>query len=373
MATRCGCLTMRISPTLSFYIVRQFLINFVVVYFALVLIVYLADSLELLRRASKFTAIPMSIVFKMSLLKLPQDAQELFAFAVLFTSMFTFWRLTRTLELVIARAAGISAWEFLMPGVIAAICIGIIKITLLNPASSVLVERYEALDTRLLNGHANAIDISENGLWLRENQNKSYFLLHARKVKTADFTLSGVDLFLFEEPDKLVERVVSDTAYLMDGQWVLPNALINHMQPFSQEKATFSISTDLTRDQIVNNYVSPNSLSFWQMPRYIENMESTGFSAVKVQMQYNTLLAQPFLFAGIVLVAAAITLGPPRRTNTASIIGGGTLIAFGLFFLNDVVRALGLDEIIPVTMAAWTPALLTICLGFAALLFLEDG
>lgn len=364
---------MRVSPTLSLYIVRQFLVNFVVVYFALVLIVYLADSLELLRRASKFSAIPMGIVFKMSLLKLPQDAQELFAFAVLFTSMFTFWRLTRTLELVIARAAGISAWEFLLPGVLAAICIGIVKIALLNPASSVLVSRYEALDTRLLNGHANAIDISENGLWLRENQKKSYFLLHARKVKTADFTLSGVDLFLFDEPDKLVERVVADTAHLKDGQWVLPDALINHMQPFSQEKATFSIPTDLTQDQIVNNYVSPNSLSFWQMPRYIENMESTGFSAVKVQMQYNTLLAQPFLFAGIVLVAAAITLGPPRRTNTASIIGGGTLIAFALFFLNDVVRALGLDQIIPVTMAAWTPAMLTICIGFAALLFLEDG
>jgi lipopolysaccharide export LptBFGC system permease protein LptF len=72
-------------------------------------------------------------------------------------------------------------------------------------------------------------------------------------------------------------------------------------------------------------------------------------------------------------VAAAITLGPSRRTNTAAIIGGGTIVAFALFFLNDVVRALGLDEIIPIIMAAWIPASLTILAGSGSLLFLEDG
>jgi lipopolysaccharide export system permease protein len=148
---------------------------------------------------------------------------------------------------------------------------------------------------------------------------------------------------------------------------------MENFDPERVETDTYRIPTDLTRKTIENNYSSPTSLSFWRMPRYIANMESTGFSAVKVRMEFESLLSQPFLLGGIVLVAAAITLGPPRRTNTAMVIGGGTLVAFGLFFLNDVVRALGLDEIIPVTIAAWTPAALTLLIGFAALLFLEDG
>jgi lipopolysaccharide export system permease protein len=364
---------MRISPTLTRYITRHFVTNFVTVYLALVMIIYLADSLELLRRASKRADIPVSIVFKMSLLKLPQDAQEMFAFAILFASMYTFWRLTRTLELVVARASGISAWEFLWPGVLAAFLIGTIKITMLNPASSVLVAKYEQLDAQLLSGHSNAVDISSNGLWLRQNEDGTYLLLHASKVQMSDFKLQDVSMLLFTDPDRLETRVDAPTALLQDGKWVLPDAQIFHMQPYSQEHGTFSVATDLTPDQISNNYTSPTSLSFWTMPRYIENMESTGFSAIRVRMQYDTLWSQPLLFAGIVLIAAAITLGPPRRTNTAIIIGGGTIVAFGLFFLNDVVRALGLDEIIPVTMAAWTPAALTLLAGFAALLFLEDG
>ena len=364
---------MRISPTLTRYIVKHFLINFITVYLALVLIIYLADSLELLRRASKRSDIPVGIVFKMSLLKLPQDAQELFAFATLFGAMYTFWRMTRTLELIVARASGISAWEFLWPGVGAAVMIGIVKITLLNPASSVLASRYESLDTKLLNGHANAVDISANGIWLRQNGEGSYLLLHAKTVHMPDFTLNGVNLLQFDNADHLTTRVDAASAHLDKGSWVMPDATITNMDPLSHETAQYSVKSDLTPKQIENNYVSPTSLSFWRMSRYIDNMKSTGFSAVKVRMQYDTLLSQPLLFGGIVLVAAAITLGPPRRTNTGKIIGGGTLVAFSLFFLNDVVRALGLDEIIPVTMAAWTPAVLTLLIGFAALLFLEDG
>ncbi len=366
---------MRISPTLSLYVVRHYLINFVMVLFALVIIIFLADTVELLRRAAKIPQLPVSVVFRMTLLKLPQDAQELFAFATLFAAMYTFWRLTRTLELVVARSAGISAWEFLWPGVVSALAIGLIKIMLLNPASSVLASRYERLDTKLMHGHSNAVDISSTGLWLRQNQENAYFILHAKSVvqTPSSFTLKGVNLFLFDTPDVYTTRVDGQTATLENGQWIVPNARVESFNPDKLQVGTFSVATDLTPDQINNNQSSPSSLSFWAMPRYIADMESTGFSAVKVRLQFDSLLAQPFLLGGIVLVAAAITLGPPRRTNTAMIIGGGTVVAFGLFFLNDVVRALGLDEIIPVSMAAWTPAALTLLIGFAALLFLEDG
>jgi lipopolysaccharide export system permease protein len=364
---------MRISPTLTRYISRHFTLNFLTVYCALLMIVYLADSLELLRRASKRPDISVGTVLKMSLLKLPESGQELFAFAILFAAMYTFWRLTRTHELVVARAAGISVWEFLWPGVLVALLIGVIKITMINPVGATMIARFDNLDSLLLRGHTSAIDISETGLWLRQMESDSYLILHARNIAPADFTLNDVNIYLFNANDELDTRVDGGTAHLASGQWIVPDAHILKLDPQKEDSGTYRVATDLTRAQIENNFASPNALSVWSMPRYIENMKSTGFSAIKVQLQYQFLLAQPFLFAGIVLIAAAITLGPPRRTNTPLIIACGTLVAFGLFFVNDVVRALGLDEIIPVTMAAWTPAMLTLLLGFATLLHLEDG
>ena len=364
---------MRISPTLTRYIAKHFVINFLTVFAALLLIVYLADALELLRRASKRPDLSVGIVFKMSLFQLPDPAQELFAFATLFAAMYTFWRMTKTQELIIARAAGISAWEFLWPGVLVAILIGMLKITLINPASALLIERFNEMEARLLRGQSSAFDISANGLWLRQMSPDKYFILHAHTVSQGEFYLNDVNLFVFNAQDQYITRVDASKAYLGKESWLLPDAKITQLSPQSEETATFTFPTDITPDQIENNFASPSALSFWAMPRYIDVMESTGFSATKVRMQYQSLLAQPFLFGGIVLVAAAITLGPPRRTNTAAIIAGGTVVAFALFFLNDVVRALGLDEIIPIIMAAWIPASLTLLAGLGSLLFLEDG
>ena len=46
-------------------------------------------------------------------LRLPYIATQVLPFAILLGGMLCFWRLTRSSELVVARAAGVSAWEFL--------------------------------------------------------------------------------------------------------------------------------------------------------------------------------------------------------------------------------------------------------------------
>jgi lipopolysaccharide export system permease protein len=51
----------------------------------------------------------------------------------------------------------------------------------------------------------------------------------------------------------------------------------------------------------------------------------------------------------------------------------GVLTGFLLFVLNDVVTALGLAETIPVPLAAWTPAAISLAVATSGLFYLEDG
>ena len=44
-----------------------------------------------------------------------------------------------------------------------------------------------------------------------------------------------------------------------------------------------------------------------------------------------------------------------------------------MHFFTDIIFALGSAGTIPVMLAAWTPALVTIMLGASLLLHLEDG
>ena len=86
----------------------------------------------------------------MAALKMPHTAQDVMPFAILFGTMLAFWRLTRSNELVVARAAGVSVWGFLTPALAVALLIGVVAVTLFNPIASLMQASYEKLDNRIL-------------------------------------------------------------------------------------------------------------------------------------------------------------------------------------------------------------------------------
>ncbi len=81
----------------------------------------------------------------------------------------------------------------------------------------------------------------------------------------------------------------------------------------------------------------------------------------------------PLLFAAIILLATSFSLRPQRRGRVGLVIFGGVITGFLLYFLSNFVFALGLSGKIPVILSAWTPAGVTLMLGIATLLHLEDG
>ncbi len=96
---------MRLSLTLSAYIGRQLAIGVGMAFFALIVLILLFDSVELTRRASGNDNATMGIVVQMAFLHLPYLSQRVVPYAVLVGVMLTLARLTRTSELVVARAA----------------------------------------------------------------------------------------------------------------------------------------------------------------------------------------------------------------------------------------------------------------------------
>ena len=71
------------------------------------------DFLELLRRSASKPDATFALVGEIAALRVPFIMIQILPFAVLLGGLLCFWRLTRTSELIVARAAGVSAWEFL--------------------------------------------------------------------------------------------------------------------------------------------------------------------------------------------------------------------------------------------------------------------
>jgi len=137
--------------------------------------------------------------------------------------------------------------------------------------------------------------------------------------------------------------------------------------------ATESLPTNLTVFEIEESFSTPEQTPFWALPSYIRTMEATGFDSRKLRIHFQTLLAQPLLFAAMVILAATVSLRLTRFQPTMLMIGGGVVIGFLMFFSSSFLQALGASDQIPVGVAAWFPPLIALSLGISVILTTEDG
>ena len=364
---------MRLSSTLSLYMGRQYLQSVALVFLVVIVTILIADTIELLRRASgpNKTA-TIETVLQMASLHIPFMAQKALPFVVLVGGIVTFAKLTRSRELVIARAAGVSVWQFLVPALVIAVLLGGFFMTVVNPLASATTARFEQLDATHLRGQSSLLALSRSGIWLRQGDAESQSVIHAESVDQETMTLHDTIIFLYEEEDQFVGRIDAAEARLEDGHWALTDALFSAPGEPARHEASTRVPTDLTVERIQNSFSPPETLSFWALPSFIEVLEASGFSSVKHRLHWHSLLAVPLLLCAMVLIAATFSLRFTRR-GTWVLVLGGLLTGFLLFFVSDLVLALGLSGKLPPVMAAWTPAVIFTLLGVAGLFHLEDG
>lgn len=363
---------MSVSPTLSRYIARQFAVWCASVFLAMVGVAFVIDVVELLRRSGSKADATLAIVMQMAVFKLPYLAQEILPFAMLFGSMLAFWRLTRSSELLVARAAGVSAWQFLAPAVLLAVAIGVLVVTVFNPVASVLRNRYDNLENRVLKGRTSEFALSRTGLWLRQRDTDGFSIIHALRV-APDGELLDVTVLRFREDDRVVRRIDAPSARLEERNWRLNDAWSWRPGESSTPIGAFVLPTTMTASSLQESFAAPETMSFWELPGFITLLETAGFSAHRHRLYWHTLLAQPVLLGALVLIAATFALRHTRRGGTTWLIMGGVLTGFLLHFLSDVVFALGLAANIPIALAAWTPAGVCLLIGASILLHAEDG
>ncbi len=360
--------------TLFRYIARQFFIWCSSVLIAMMSIIFLLDYVELIRRSGNRPEATLAVLLELAALKQPYMAQQILPFAILFGTMMAFWRMTRSHELVVARASGISVWQFLTPPLAGAFLIGVVAVMLFNPMASVTQASYENLENRVLYGSDQKFTLTRTGLWLRQSDEAGNpAIIHAQRFNVGESMLTDV-MFLFLTRDtSLSKRIDAKEAVLGPNGWIVKNG--NEWESGGQPKPfdSVNIPSNLTSAKIQDSFASPETMSFWELPSFIRLLEASGFSSQRHLLYFDALLARPFLLAAMVLIAASFSLRMHRAGGATLMIGAGIASGFLLYFLSNVVFALGLSSTIPTMLAAWTPTGVSWLVGVSLLLHLEDS
>lgn len=367
---------MNLSWTLSQYIAKHFLVSILIALGGLTVITSMVDIVELLRRASGRQNVPVGIVLQLAALRVPFMAEKLMPYAVLIGSMLALTRLTRSHELIVARAAGVSVWQFLAPAMALVLSMGIFVSTVFNPFSAALLMRFEQLEGKYFSSTPSLLSLSASGLWLRQieqDENIGEHIIYTMRIAQSTMEFSNIIVFTFDKQQKFIERLDASSATLENG--VLQMREVTRSVPGhpAEHIARVGLPTTLTLTHIQDSFASPESMSFWSLPYFISMLENAGFSALRHRLYWHSLLASPFLMMGTVLVAAVFSLRLPRRGKIGILVVTGIITGFLLHFLTDVVFAFGSAGTLPVMLSAWAPAGVVMMIGAALLLQLEDG
>lgn len=368
---------MPLPPILARYVGARFLASFASVLAGLLAVIFLADLTEMLRRAAEDESARFGIVLAMTLLRLPGLSEKMLPVAALLAASWSLLRLERGRELVIARAAGLSAWQLLAPPLAAAILIGVVAVALYNPLAAAMTRRYEQIEARHLEGRPTLIAVSRSGLWLRQAEGAGQAVIHALRLgppaEGERLRLEKVIVFLYQGTDRFTGRIDAESAILRNGHWELRAAWVSDPQGRTAPQATVRLPTRLTPERIEESFASPETLSVWSLPDFARTLEAAGVSARRHWLHWHHLLAQPLLLAAMIELAALFALHGPGRGGLRNGLMGAALAGFLLYALSDTALALGRAGTLPPPLAAWMPAGICVLLATALLLHFEDG
>ena len=363
---------MSMPRILSRYTIRQFLTSFFAVMLALGFVIVLFDVIELMKKGSAKITYTFGDVLIMALLKLPNMLQTILPFAVLIGAIIVFWRLTRSHELVIIRSAGQSAWQFITPLMVTAFVLGILNVTVFNPFSAAMFAKYQRLEDK----KADLPTVNIQGMWLREHRDDKMYVVHADAIRQEKYnlTLKIVSIFEFSKDDRFLRRIDADSALLADGFFLLTDVRIYEKGRNIQNHKDLMFPTSLTLGKIQENFASPETISFWDLPDLIRFFERTGFSSHSHRLHLQSLIASPFLLVTMILIAAVFSINPNQRQGGSLLrISTGIASGFLLYFTTRITYALGFSTALPIAFAIWSPIVIFASIMTAILFHQEDG
>jgi lipopolysaccharide export system permease protein len=360
------------SWTLYRYLSRQFLTGIAMIYGAFLVLAFSIDVVNLINRTAG-RGVPSGVIGLMALLQLPDLGQKMLPFAVLLGGVYCFVKLSRSQELVATRAAGVSAWDFLLPPLAVALALGVFVMLAFTPVSSRMLNQFSALEAKHIKGQASQLSVSSNGLWLRQGDENEQSVIHALSVADQGVHLDDVIVFLYGPHDHILGRIDARSARLGDGAWVLSDAWVSGPDGIAKHHDRFESKTTLTPAQIQESFAPPDTLSFWALPHFIKAAENAGFSAVRYRLYLYSLLTLPVLLAAMVFMAASFSLKTLRGGGLGRVVLISALSGFGVYFFTDLTRALGQSAILPPWLAATAPAAAAILIGMTLVFHQEDG
>ncbi len=289
----------------------------------------------------------------------PQFIYYVLPIAGLVATLVTIGILTRTNELTVMKACGISLYRIVLPilafSLIWSGCLFVLSETILARAN----RQAEALDQQIRTGRVQVFDALSRR-WLVNDEGDIYHYLHFDQER---HELGALSIFEFEgRPWSLGRRtyVAQATFDAAAGTWDGRDVWERDFSAAASDDAAYRRDAErllpavAPPDVFAAELPDAELMNYNELQGYIEELRTRGFDVVSLVVALHRKASFPFVTVILTLIAIpfAVTTGP---RGTLYGVGVGIALAFSYWIILSIFGAFGSAGVLAPIVAAWAP------------------
>lgn len=365
---------MRFSTTFSIYVVRSLLLNLLYIFLAFCFISFILELLELVRKIQG-KEILVTQILRIAFYKVPFLIFSFLPFIFLFGSILTFTKLNNNFEIAAAKSAGISIWSLCIPLIGTVLILSLVILWVIHPISAIFLDKNRLLENKSFGYVSNRVSLNSNGIWLYDqtpNPVDEKFIT-AKGVLENGHSLAEVEVYYTDMSPNHTTNYIAKTASINNGFLEMKDVTkyAPGLKPEHYEE--LNLPTNLVANQIQESIPNPEIIPFWNLGSFIKEIKQSGFSTIKHELYYKSLLVSPISYISLILIALSCSINLPRNSKLGIVFIWGSMISISFYFIDKMVNVMALTSLLPVDIAVLAPTVSYLLLSSAALIHYEEG
>jgi LPS export ABC transporter permease LptF/LPS export ABC transporter permease LptG len=294
----------------------------------------------------------------------PKFLTYILAIAVLLSALVTIGLLTKSSELIVMRACGVSLYRTAVPLLVFAFMVSGVLVAFEERVLSITNRRASYLKHVIRTGSAQLFDVL-NRKWLVGRDGEIYHYEHYDPNRRELYQLS---LFEFDPAThELVKRTFANSATYAPAagdpaaaSWIVP---LGWQREFARTGVTKFSSLQAARvpfepaDYFVTEAPDADRMNYGQLKKYVEGLKASGYNVLAHEVDLHRKVAYPFVTVIMTLIGVPFAITTGKRGAMYGI-GAGIVLALVYWTMISVFAAVGTAGLVPPTLAAWAPNLI---------------
>lgn len=300
-----------------------------------------------------------------TLLSIPKDIEIFFPMAALLGALLGLGTLATRSELVVIQASGFTRMQ-----IAASVMKTAIPLVLLTMAIGEWVApqgEQMARNFRAQQMYGGSLLSTQSGLWAKDGSD----FIYIQRV-SGDKELTGVNIYHFDQQDRLLSVRYAATATFEDNLWRLSQVdesdLSNPNKVTGSQTLTGEWKTNLTPEKLGVVAMNPDSLSISGLHDYSKYLRQSGQESSRYELNMWGKIFAPFSVAVMMLMALSFIFGPLRSVPMGVRVVTGIFFGFVFYVLDQIFGPLSLVYNIPPVIGALLPSILFLLISVYLLL-----